>query len=45
MILTIDGRDVPCIGRDDLLATTRAADRPRDRADVARLDAARVDEL
>ncbi len=45
MIFTLDGRDVPCIGRDDLLATTRAADRPRDRADAARLVAATVDEL
>lgn len=37
LVLSIDGCDVPFIGRDDLIANKRAADRPQDRADVARL--------
>ncbi len=37
VILSIGGIDVPFIGRDDLIANKRAADRPQDRADVARL--------
>ena len=37
MVITIDGHDVPFIGRDDLIANKRATDRPQDRVDVARL--------
>ena len=37
LIIPIDGLDVPFISRDDLIANKRAADRPQDRADVARL--------
>jgi hypothetical protein len=33
----IDGRHVPIIGRDDLIANKRASGRPQDIADVARL--------
>ena len=39
LIVSIDGLDVPFISRDDLIANKRAADRPQDRADVARLTA------
>ncbi len=37
VIVAIDNLEVPFIGRDDLLANKRAAGRPQDIADVARL--------
>ena len=35
--IKIDGPDVPFIGRDDLIVNKRAAGRPQDQTDVARL--------
>jgi hypothetical protein len=37
--ITIDAMSIPFIGRDDLIANKRAAGRPQDLADVARLSA------
>ena len=39
--LALEDLSVACIGRDDLLANKRAAGRPQDLADVARLEQAR----
>jgi hypothetical protein len=38
MPLAVEGLSVACIGRDDLLANKRAAGRPQDLADIARLE-------
>ena len=35
--IEIDGQEIPFIGRDDLIVNKRAAGRPQDQADVARL--------
>jgi hypothetical protein len=40
MPLEIEGHQVACIGREDLLANKRAAGRPQDLADVALLEKA-----
>jgi hypothetical protein len=37
IVIAIDGLDLPFIGREDLLADKRAADRPQDIADIAPL--------
>ena len=37
MTVETDGLQVPFVGRQDLIASKEAADRPQDRADVARL--------
>ena len=37
VLIEIDGQSIPFIGRDDLIANKRAAGRPQDIADVARL--------
>ena len=36
-VINIDSQDIPFIGRDDLIRNKRAASRPQDIADVARL--------
>ncbi|MFT3852826.1 MAG: hypothetical protein QM733_08830 [Ilumatobacteraceae bacterium] len=38
IIVEADGHDLPVISRDDLIANKRAAGRPQDLADVARLE-------
>ena len=37
VLIEIDGQSIPFIGREDLIANKRAAGRPQDIADVARL--------
>lgn len=44
VVITLDGVDVPFIGRDDLLANKRAAGRPQEIADVERLMSQGADE-
>jgi glycine cleavage system aminomethyltransferase T len=43
LIVAVDDLEVPFIGRDDLLANKRAAGRPQDIADVARLTEQELD--
>ena len=38
LTLAVEGVQVPVIGREDFLANKRAADRPKDRADIALLE-------
>lgn len=41
VVVELWGRQVPVIGREDLILTKRAAGRPRDLADIADLEASR----